>query len=215
MQQAYKRDYNKRINKLRLVHVGEPLHVELQCLKEDITPGVRQRYKLQPKSEGPYKILDEGLHTVTIKRDGMVEKVSRDRVSRALPLLHDDNSTHASELESQGSLNTLPADNASHSTAVPAESTINLRLTSAPVPSSEAVIDQITDYDEPQDLFRVLWLSYGPEIDTWEPPSHLRYNQMAAYLRGKKLQTPKNLSRFKPQAWLTTDSRLSGTKVGL
>ena len=50
----------------------------------------RQHKKLQSKAEGPHLVINDGEHTVTIRRnDGSIEVVSRDGISIAPEPEHD------------------------------------------------------------------------------------------------------------------------------
>ena len=80
-QDRYKADFRQfdsdRLTNLALV---TRYSYRLQDLKRTRSTDKRLRHKLQWKAIGPYEVIAEDDNTVTIDRDGLVEKVSRDRV---------------------------------------------------------------------------------------------------------------------------------------
>ena len=83
-QARYKRDYDKRIRPLpRNLEPGHFVFVERETPRREETEGRMHRNKLQPKADGPYRVEKVDSHTVTILKDGLIDKVSWDRIYRA------------------------------------------------------------------------------------------------------------------------------------
>ena len=73
-QVRYKTDFDRRINPLRPIVNGEHVFVERQEPDDGSTAGARRKHKLLSKSVGPYEVIGVDASTVTIDRDGLIEK---------------------------------------------------------------------------------------------------------------------------------------------
>ena len=82
-QARYKAHFDARINPLMPAQVGDWVFVERAGPQADASTGERRRHKLQWRALGPYQVLRSDMNTVTLDKDGLVEVVSRDRVSLA------------------------------------------------------------------------------------------------------------------------------------
>ena len=72
-QARYKRNFDRSIRKSkRLITTDDYVYLD--------NPEVRERNKLTPIAQGPYRVIRAGRRTVYIDRDGITEKVSLDRV---------------------------------------------------------------------------------------------------------------------------------------
>ena len=83
-QARYKRNFDRRTRPLEKdLSPGQFVFVEREGPREDASSGIRRRHKLLPAADGPFKVVKSDEHTVTIARDGLIDRVSWDRVSRA------------------------------------------------------------------------------------------------------------------------------------
>ena len=82
-QERYKASFDARINPLKPARAGDWVFVERAGPEADASTGERRRHKLQWRALGPYQVLRADSNTVTLDKDGLVEVVSRDRISRA------------------------------------------------------------------------------------------------------------------------------------
>ena len=55
---------------------------------------------------------------------------------------------------------------------------------------TEWAFEKLIDYDPESDTYRVRWTNYGPEDDTWQPPSDIPYNSVRSLHKRKKLAIP-------------------------
>lgn len=65
--------------------IGHWACVEIEVPTEDSSTGERRQHKLLSNAPGPYRVITADEITVTLVRDGLVEKVSQECVSKALP----------------------------------------------------------------------------------------------------------------------------------
>ena len=78
-QARYKRNFDARL-RLPVQRISEGSFV---FLRRDHTPRTESRHKLAPVADGPFKVVGADEHTVVVKIDENVERVSRDRVELA------------------------------------------------------------------------------------------------------------------------------------
>lgn len=168
-QARYKRDFDKRVRPLAAISDGYFVYLERQAPSSQDTPSERRRHKLSPKADGYYQVVGTTDNTVTILRDGMNEKVSRDRITKAPPVPTDHTGSDHQESTPQSG----PTQNKGGSTN-----------------EKEYVFDHIVDFNTDSDLFRVRWHGYSAEEDTWEPPNHLPFNAIASYFRRNNREMP-------------------------
>ena len=88
-QSRNKSDFEKKVKvQNQDIQVGDRVFVRRETPKEVKGRGKTGRsflsghHKLRSKALGPYEVLDKSSHTVTILRDGLADKISKDRVVR-------------------------------------------------------------------------------------------------------------------------------------
>eukprot|EP00171_Calliarthron_tuberculosum_P008354 IDg8354t1 len=175
-QARYKRDFDKRVRPSAHIEVGDQIYLERQGPVANAAPGDKQRHKLQSKADGPYPVVAITSHTVTITRDGLNEKVTRDRVAKAPPP-----PTSPPTSNPSGTAGTRPTP---HRASPPVSIT------------EEHVLDRIVDYDRENDVFRTRWHGYDATADSMEPPEHLPYNALISYFRHAKQAVPTHIHHF-------------------
>ena len=97
-QARYKRDFDKRVRQFNTrLKPGDLVLVKRESATESVERSRAARgaaighHKLRSKATGPYQVVAVTTSTVTIMRDGLTDKVSRDRVVRAphpIPIKH-------------------------------------------------------------------------------------------------------------------------------
>ena len=76
-QARYKRNFDSRVNPAAPLVPGQAVYLRRERKAEDkLLPS----HKLKPKVYGPFEVIRTNSHTVTIDRDGLLDKVSKDRV---------------------------------------------------------------------------------------------------------------------------------------
>lgn len=185
-QGRYKRDYDKRVRPQAPITAGDRVYLERQGPGPTAEPGERSRHKLSPKADGPYPVVASTEHTVTILRDGLNEKVSRDRVSKA----------PTTPEQSAEVLPPLSGDNSKPPTSGPEQAQEARRSIPAPKYAEQHVMDALVDYDSTNDTFKVRWNGCSADEDTWEPPGHIPSNAMASYFRSRHQRLPRHLRHF-------------------
>lgn len=215
-QLRYKRDHDARIKPLQAPQPGDQVYVQRQGPSEDAGTGERRLHKLQAKADGPYPVISATSHTVTIDRNGLLDTITRNRISKApdaQSLAQASSSTEPvalSGVDLNGSVKILrrarqlrnTTDNASikHPTHTPTPQVTDtraVRTTMAPNPPQEYVVDKIITYDSSKDVFRVRWHGFKAAADTWEPPSHLPFNMMMRYFRRSGIPLPSKLLQYR------------------
>ena len=78
-QARYKRNFDARL-RLPVQQISEGSFV---FVRRDHTPRTESRHKLAPVADGPFEVVGADEHTVVVKIDENVERVSRDRVELA------------------------------------------------------------------------------------------------------------------------------------
>eukprot|EP00171_Calliarthron_tuberculosum_P023466 IDg23466t1 len=166
--------------------------------------GIKRHHKLQPKALGPFKVIAETSHTVTIDRDGLNEVISRDRAARAPTQLPKDGKSGEEPTEDQEG---QPEESTKDQVGHPAPDIQTRPLARRTRPPSQYrphrpdsqdtedtntkyVADRIVNYDKDDMTFRVRWEGYTPEEDTWEPAGHLPYNLVAKFFKRTKGKVP-------------------------
>jgi hypothetical protein len=119
-----------------------------------------RKSKIHSKHRGPFQVVEKNDNTYTIQ-DLLTGKTHDTHISNLRPFNHDPdkvNPVHVAQFNSQ-----------------------------------EFVIDRILDHQGNRDrrgsmIFKVHWLGYGPESDSWEPYSELRdTEQLHEYLRANRM----------------------------
>ena len=83
-QERYKRNFDSRVRRTRQgLEVGHYVFLQRETHNQTDSEGQRMRRKLLPVADGPFKVVKLDENTVTILRDGLLDRVSKDRISRA------------------------------------------------------------------------------------------------------------------------------------
>ena len=191
-QERYKRDFDKRVRPLTHAKTGDMVYVSREQPTR-ASPGDNPRkHKLSSKAIGPFEVLDSDQHTVTVLReDGFIERVTRNRTSRAPKRDQGTNRTAQQNSEESPGKNTREVEYRPGTTAV--------RTPGDEDDSAEYhVVDRVIKYLPEEDKFLVRWAGYGPTDDTMEPPSHLRWNTMVQFFRSAKKKIPNHLYQYRP-----------------
>ena len=77
-QARYKRNFDARLLPVQQISEGSFVFI-----RRDHTPRTESRHKLAPVADGPFEVVGADEHTVVVKIDENVERVSRDRVELA------------------------------------------------------------------------------------------------------------------------------------
>lgn len=171
-QARYKKYFDKRVRPRARISTGDRVYLERQTTSNQETESERRRQKLSPKADGPYLVVAASDHTVTIMKDGLNEKVSRDRVAKAPP------SQAVSEPDG----------------AVPDNDTPNPAPEQEPIADTETLVfDRIIYYVGSTGRLRVRWHGFEKKDDTWEPPRNLPFNAIAGYFTRKRQKIPQLL----------------------
>ena len=181
IQRRMKQNFDNRVKPTRLIRKNDFVYLENVSTEYSKDTGVRNRHKLSRKATGPYMVIDESSHTVTIDRDGLNETVSRDRVTLAP---RPDKATTSDSVPQI--LKRQKPPEARENDSTPGHQSMDET-------GKEYVIEKIVDYDEEEMLFRVNWTGYTSEQDTWEPPGALPFNQIARYFRRTRRQIPRGM----------------------
>ena len=149
VQARYKRDFDKRVKTTKKrIRVGDFVYL-------DATDGVTKPGKLTSPATGPFRVLFNDSRTILIDRDGLVERVSADRVIFSPP----------------------PAD-APPNPYAPTPAELAEKAREGPA----YVVDKIVGHGEDEDghfLFRVKWQGYRDT--TWEPRKNLPEELVSLY----------------------------------
>lgn len=180
-QQWYKRNYDAHIKLLAAPVFGDFVYVERQRPSEDASDGERRRHKLQAKAEGPYEVTSATSHTVTIDRDGLLDTITRSRISKApnsseySPAEASNNTIHEPASSTapthDANVRILTRKSASRRRLLAPTSDVPeqnraIRTNRAPAEPLEHVVDHLVEYNPSADVFRVRWHGFDSADDT-------------------------------------------------
>ena len=187
-QRRYKHDFDKKARPLTHAQTGDWVYITRE---QPTRVGDRpRRHKIQPKAMGPFEVLSSTMYTVTILRDdGTIEKIARDRTTRA------PETSSGREISEPTHDNSAPDSH--HEQKISTEGTaIRTREDEREEPQWHAV-KKIVKYNPSRDTFTIRWEGYGPEDDSEEPPSHIRYNMIVRFFKSKKQRMPPHLRQVR------------------
>ena len=152
-QERYKRDFDKRVRRAnRKLRTGDYVYL-------DPTDGTSKLGKLQSPAVGPYRVISNDRRTLVIDRDGIIERVSADRVVHAPPPPDADD---------------------------PSDPTPEYRATAADIAGKNTdgpkyTVERLLDHDEREDglYFEVKWADY-PRTD-WQPRANIPEELVSRY----------------------------------
>ena len=114
-QARYKRDFNKRVRQFNtrlmpgdLVFFKRETATEYEERNRAARGAAIGHHKLRSKATGPYQVVAVTTSTVTIMRDGLADKVSKDRVVRAPYPIRQDNGEAAENVRVKPADSTTP-----------------------------------------------------------------------------------------------------------
>jgi Chromo (CHRromatin Organisation MOdifier) domain len=139
--------------------------------------------------QGPYKVLENAGHTFRLKIGDEQVRVTSDRVTRA-PSGKPDPSADPEAVTSL-SQDTPTTTSRTNTNILPRsqrpKKTVRFTLPELePEAERECVVERIVDAqsdDVGQPLYRVRWMGYSPEEDTWEPTGNLPSHFIRRYWR--------------------------------
>ena len=140
--------------------------------------------KLTSKTVVAHKVLKVDKTSVTVDRDGIEDKVSKDRVTRAPPRLDPDTlQPQDADVQEQGSQrpkdSTQPPPRRSerHSSKQPKATVENNE--------KEYTVEKVVDFQDNAygGDYKVRWHRFGPEHDLWLPAEEVPQHFRAAYHR--------------------------------
>lgn len=79
----YKKQYDARIKPLNTPKVVDSVYIRREAPMSDSSEQTKRRHKLQPRAEGPYKVVATTSHTLTVNRDVLRDNISISRVAKA------------------------------------------------------------------------------------------------------------------------------------
>ena len=111
----YERDFDKRVRQFNtrlkpgdLVFVKRETATESEERNRVARGAAIGHHKLRSKETGPYQVVAVTTSTVTIMRDGLIDKVSKDRVVRAPHPIRQDNGEAAENMQLNPADSTTP-----------------------------------------------------------------------------------------------------------
>ena len=140
--------------------------------------------KLTRKLGAAHKVLKVDNTSVTVDRDGVEDKVSKDRVTRAPARLDPDTlrlqATDVQEQEKQSTKNSAqppPRRSERHSSKQPKTTVQNSE--------KEYTVEKVVDFQDNAYIgdYKVRWHRFGPEHDLWLPAEEVPQHFRAAYHR--------------------------------
>ena len=194
-QRRYKSDFGKRVGPLLHAKPGDWVYISRENATRS-SPGDQTQYnKLQPKAIGPYEVVASDKHTVIVLReDQFFEMITLDRTEKTSAQVMASESLDKSHGESD-----LPYERDRSIYIFKQRAGTAVRT---PPTAEEYVewylVDKVVKYVPKEDLSRIGWAGDRPEDDTQEPPSHLRWNTIAAYFKSTNEPIPRHLIQFRP-----------------
>ena len=204
-QRRYKKDFDRRVRqRLRNLQVGDFVYREIPDHPVGVNP------KLTSQVDGPFQVLDIEWPTIIIDVNGREVRVNANRLTQAWyrPLPE---TPEPSEIVSDPeTADEAPASPAPEPRA-PRRSARNRAAATSPTPanapqepqkpqepssiesSPEDPIYQIADIvdggiaDDGTEVYRIRWLGFPPDEDTWEPAQNLPKALIRAYKRRHNL----------------------------
>ena len=162
VQERYKADFDSRVRRVNAkIAPGDYVYV-------DVTDGSRKLAKLETPAKGPYRVVSNDTRTMVIDRDGVIERVSADRVVYAPP---------------------PPNGNRDEPLATAAD------LATKNATGPQYVVEDILAHGQSDDgtmLFRVKWAGYA-EPD-WQPRSNLPEEMLSRYFQRVARQSRRALA---------------------
>ena len=133
----------------------------------------KRRFKLRPKATEPHKVLSTRPenNTLVIQKGHEEERVSLQHATPA------------------PQVNSTPAEIDSH---IPMDMPGEQPILQEPEESDFYIVDRVADYRvrNAKSEFKIRWFNYGPQYDTWEPPSHIPRNFVVRFCRQRNIAPP-------------------------
>jgi len=153
--------------------------------------GMRRRHKQLWKAVGPYKVSRSNASTVTIVRDGIIEVINRDKISRGkAPQLRGDPEKENPDEDDSSSM--VPAETVEQTPDIMDADDKNITHSSSE-DEEEHVLESVVGFDKTSNLIKCRWYGYDPEDDTWQDPKDVPFGKVVAYLRKTRKKIPKDL----------------------
>ena len=226
-QVRYKANYDKTIRPAQPLTVGQAVFVRREPRAEDrLLPS----QKLRRKVDGPYEVLKVRSHTVTISWDGLLNTVSKGRVTRApqepnevisdIQAVADDALDDAiPEEEINPPLQDVEADKSQMGVQEPEPTAgeeppenASVHVTASGDPEDE--IERLVAY-RPGNGFCVRWAGFDATYDSWHQPKDLPYDAMVYYFLCMGKPMPPSILWFKPRNQMALQRRHPTTTEGL
>ena len=156
-QARYKRDFDKRVRRAnRGLHTGDYVYL-------DPSDGSKKLGKLQSPAVGPYRVVSNDKRTLVIDRDGIIERVSADRVVYAPPPPEAANNATSNEYDA------TPADIAAKNREGP-----------------KYTVERLFDHEQRDDglYLKVKWAEY-PQPD-WQPRANIPEELVSRYFARRR-----------------------------
>jgi Chromo (CHRromatin Organisation MOdifier) domain len=183
-QARYCRVYDRGVSgqKNARVREGDQVYVRVEVNEAG------RSHKLDSLVHGPYRVVENAGHTLRLQVGPDVVRVSSDRVTPAPPI------SRNAAVEDETTPTVDPAPVAAPDRVVDkGERTPKKRVQWVPGMADQArsreeyVVEKIVDEAQNADggkLYRVRWMGYKPEEDTWEKEAHLPLHFIRRYERG-------------------------------
>ena len=153
-----------------------------------------ERSKLASRVTGPYKVLRTLPRRVSVQTNtGYEYDVSYDRVVKA------PRKPESTDVRTEQQL--APKDTVGIPAAEFRErvSTGATAIDSRNRKEETYFVDRLVSIDQPSNTYRVRWAGYGPDDDTWEPPSNITFNLILRYHRRRKTKIPHTVAEKFPE----------------
>jgi RNase H-like domain found in reverse transcriptase/Reverse transcriptase (RNA-dependent DNA polymerase)/Integrase zinc binding domain/Chromo (CHRromatin Organisation MOdifier) domain/Integrase core domain len=182
-QTRYKRNFDSHVRgKNTDLKEGDEAYVKVEVTE------MGRNHKLESLVQGPYKVLENAGHTFRLQIGDEQVRISSDRVTRAPSREVDPVETPS--VSSTPSIASALRTPRSLLRSQRPKKTVRFLLPEPEVEREyvvERIIDAQSDNNE-QTLYRVRWLGYTPDEDTWEPEGNLPSHFIRRYWR-KRLDT--------------------------